>query len=298
MIGKTAKETSELIKEMPYKERLDFVIENKEALIEQKLESFKECDTIEIFTNSKAKAKGKAEKSIDKEIDLEEFLGDLEVIERTIVGNTCWVLDSHDDVHIDGCWEVTLEEDSKLFYHTKNHSRAVDDRVGKPVKTYVQQVSTETLGVQSDIPSVEALLMDTKIYKALDSKMFTQYALAMVNQHSVGMRYVSLKAAVNVPQREEEYKNWIETIDKIVNKERAIELGYYWIIEVCKLVEISAVTRGSNQVTPTLDDNKEEAEEVETTETAETKDKASTNFFSVKSEETKEGEGGNFFNII
>ena len=68
--------------------------------------------------------------------------------------------------------------------------------------------------------------------------------------------------AINDSEKEE-FKTWSENIDKIVNKEDALELGYFWLVQECKLIEISAVTRGSNSLTPTLEEAKETEEEHE-----------------------------------
>ena len=69
-----------------------------------------------------------------------------------------------------------------------------------------------------------------------------------VDQHSVGMQYVKIDLAVNDEDYEEEYKLWQDNIDQIGNKEQAEQKGYFWLVREAKLIEISAVLLGSNEL--------------------------------------------------
>ena len=52
-----------------------------------------------------------------------------------------------------------------------------------------------------------------------------------------------------------------DNIDKLGNPEQAEEKGYFWLVREAKLIEISAVLLGSNELTPTLNEIKVEAVE-------------------------------------
>lgn len=254
-IGKTLIETNKIIEDLPKEQRLKFVKDNLGAIKEQKKESIK----THVNTHFSAKRSNKTIKPIKtragKSITKQEFKEeeDLKAINVTIVGNSCWVFDSHYDVHKDGCWTKTLEESQHKFFHTQDHSSRSSDKVGDPVKTYAANVSTKELGLDTPIESVECLLMDSDVYRTLNKNIFTQYGLGMIKEHSVGMYYVRLDFAANDPENVEEHKIWIDNIDKIANREAVEEYGFFWLVTECKLVEISAVTRGSNPYTPALE---------------------------------------------
>lgn len=245
MIGKNAKETCKNLASLSLEGRVKFVCANKSELLDQKKLELKEADALSCFFS----------KEIDDEIDksTENKKENTNYIERSIVGSSAMVFDSHYDVHGDGCWEKTIKESQSKFYHTKNHSRYVDDKVGVFSKVYTKRIKTKSLGVSSSVKDVECLLGDTKIYKALDEKMYTQYHLGMVNQHSVGMYYVKISLAINNPSEAKEFELYNKYIDKIVNREDVESIGFFWYVSEAKLAEISAVTKGSNQLTPTTE---------------------------------------------
>lgn len=275
MIGKTIKESSEIIKSLDFQDRMDFLMENKKALISQKKESIKHADCVVTVKPSQS-----ADKSI---VANKTDLTKLDSIEVTVVGNTCMVMDSHDDVQINGCWKKTLNEGQDKFYHTKNHSGAVDDYIGQHIKTYTEKVNTNKFNINTDVKDVEILLMKSNVLKALDEKMFTQYALGMVKQHSVGMLYYKVRLALNDPNKEKEYATYQKYYPQILNKEYVDENGFYWAVEESGLLEISAVTRGSNSLTPTYEvkyseptnvthENKNKTEPTVVTQTAPSKE--------------------------
>jgi len=245
MIGKTLEKTMTNLLAMGKSERIQFALKNKKAILEQKKSEIIKSMPITYFPSSQERTATKAARKEENS----------EILDKTIVGNVAMYMDGHLDVQGKGCWKKSLLESQSKFYHTKNHSSKVDDRVGKPVKTYTKELDLKRLGVKSDIKKAEALLMDTTIYKALDEKIFVQYSLDMVNQHSVGMLYVKIKMAANEDsdETEKEYKLWKKYYPKLINPEVADKHGIFFYVEESKLIEISAVTRGSNDITPTLD---------------------------------------------
>lgn len=241
-IGKNIEESVSIIDKLEKKERFAFLIANKKELIEQKKSAIKECFPISYSTPVK-----KTNKS--EPIDLT----DRTKIEVKAVANICMYMDSHRDVQGNGCWKKSLSEGQDKFYHTKNHSPDVDDAVGVLSKTYTEILKLKDLGLNSTIKEVEALLIESTVYKVLDKKIFAQYALGMIKQHSVGMQYMKLELAINDKDEVEEFITWTKHIDKIINKEIPEKYGYFWYVPESKLIEVSAVTRGSNDITPTLE---------------------------------------------
>lgn len=175
-------------------------------------------------------------------------------LERTIIGNTYYWMDSHDDVHGKGCFAKSIKE-NKAF-HLHDHEFKITSRVGKPIKTYEQEISWKELGVDKN-GTTEALFVDSNILKSFNAQIFDAYKNNEINQHSVGMQYVKIDLAVNDEQYEEEYKVWTDNIDKLGNPQRATEKGFFWLVREAKLIEISAVLLGSNELTPTMGENKQ-----------------------------------------
>src|SRR5690606_2655782 len=81
--------------------------------------------------------------------------------------------------------------------------------------------------------------------------MFEKYVKGKVKNHSVGMRYVKAFLAINEPRYKEEYEIWEKYYPQIANKSVADERGYFFAVTEAKVVEGSAVLKGSNEYTPT-----------------------------------------------
>ena len=104
--------------------------------------------------------------------------------------------------------------------------------------------------------------------------MFEQYAKGYVKEHSVGMRYVNLEMAVNSEEKyyAEEKAIWDKYISEVANKEEAEQRGYFWAVTEAKIVEGSAVVKGSNYATPTISVKENTIEPTEVTQTEDKED--------------------------
>jgi hypothetical protein len=101
-------------------------------------------------------------------------------------------------------------------------------------------------------------MMDTNIIKDYNPLIYSMYLGKEINQHSVGMHYVQIDLAVNDEEMKAEFATWNKYIAGIGNKDKAIEQGYFWAVKEAKLVEISAVLAGSNELTPTVHNEEKE----------------------------------------
>lgn len=199
--------------------------------------------------------------NVSKEFALKGVFKDNELsLDRTIVGNTYLWMDSHDDVHAKNVFSKSIKENKSIF-HLHDHEFKLTSKVGEPKSVYEKEISWGDLGVNKE-GSTQALLMDTEILKDYNPQIFDAYKTNKINQHSVGMVYVKIDLAVNDAEYEDEYKAWSDNIDSIGNKEVAEEKGYFWLVREAKLIEISAVLMGSNELTPTMQENKEEADKI------------------------------------
>lgn len=168
-----------------------------------------------------------------------------------VINTTNW-MDSHGDVHIPGLWKKCLKE-TKFFSHLQEHKQMFTHIISDQSKGYTEKMLWKDLGYEA-LGVTEALIFSTPL-TGRNEYMEDQYRKGYVKNHSVGMRYVTIKLCVNRPDDEyykEEYANWILYIDQVINLEAAEEQGFFWAVLEAKIVEGSAVPVGSNIITPTL----------------------------------------------
>lgn len=175
-----------------------------------------------------------------------------DVIRKTIVGNTYNWLDSHDDMHVEGIFTKSIQESKAYAMHLHDHLNMVAAKVGVPVDVYEERTNWVDLGVGRTGDTV-CLCMDSDVVKDMNPSIFYQYKNNQIDQHSVGMIYVTLFLCIdsNDPQYKAEKANWQKYFPKLGNPEKASEQGYFFAVTEAKLIEISAVTKGSNELTPT-----------------------------------------------
>ena len=226
---------------------------NKSFLIAQKKSAVKYADAV-FYSENKNDVLAVA-KTISKAADS---------LDATLIINTTKLLDSHNDVHIDGLWTKNVKENpTKLLLqeHKMAFNFIISDTVTPSVKNFTwKQLGFNYKGV------TEALVFNTSITKDRNEFMFSQYAKGYVKEHSVGMQYVKLFLAINSehPDLAEEKQIWDKYYPEIVNQDKADENGYFWAITEAKAIEGSAVVKGSNYATPTLDVH--ESKEINTNE--------------------------------
>jgi hypothetical protein len=244
------------------KELYDYLVARKQEMIDLKKSELKKADAVcfdsEEIKTLATKAAGQTKADTDTEI------------ERTIVGNTYYWLDSHEDIHVANCFATSIKQrGAARISHLHDHLHQLDAKVGKFSDVYEKAVSWRDLGVNIDGDTV-SLMANSSIKSSLNSKIFEMYKAGDIDQHSVGMQYVDLQLMINDPERAKEYALWQAIYPLVGNKAKLDEKGYAWVVKECKLIEISAVLNGSNEVTPTLmpgpsadsqDDNKNEPAE-------------------------------------
>lgn len=228
------------------KELIDYIIKNKSEIISFKKSATKFTDCSISIENKKIAAN----KVISNFSD--DNLKD-GVIKRTIIGNTYGWMDSHDDVHIKGIFSKSISENEKNIFHLHDHLYQLAAKVGTPNKIYEQDILLKDLGVDGD-GYTTCLCMDSEIKKSYNEMIYEEYLTKQINQHSVGMIYVKLFFCVNDPEYKEDYANWNTYFPQVINKDKALENGYFWAVTEAKLKEISCVLMGSNELTPTFNE--------------------------------------------
>ena len=225
------------------KEEIDYLVKHNKEIIEFKKAVVKHTTPT---TTDKENCSTVKALSTSKEHDTDN------VIKRTVIGNTYNWLDSHGDVHLEGTFGKSISERQNKIWHLHDHEQKITAKVGIPSKIYEETVSWSDLGIKK-AGTTTALMMDSDIRKDYNNLIFQEYKDGNIDQHSVGMYYVKIDFAVNDKDHKAEFKTWNDNIDKIGNREKAEELGYFYAVKEAKLVEISAVLQGSNELTPTIE---------------------------------------------
>lgn len=231
--------------------------ENKQSLVALKKSTEKRADSVSYINSETSKIiANKEESGTNTEIDK---------LQVKVVINTTNFIDSHNDLHINGIWNKSVNDNAnKGFLHLQEHDRDFDKVISDNAKGYVESVSWKSLGLPYN-GKTEALIFDSVIEKKRNEFMFKQYANGWVKNHSVGMRYVKIDLAINSDAEwdKDEKELWDKYYSVVANKEVADERGYFWVVSEAKIIEGSAVVMGSNSATPTLSvENKTEAEEI------------------------------------
>ena len=225
------------------KEEIDYLVKHNKEIIEFKKAVVKHTTPT---TTDKENCSTVKALSTSKEHDTDN------VIKRTVIGNTYNWLDSHGDVHLEGTFGKSISERQNKIWHLHDHEQKITAKVGIPSKIYEETVAWSDLGIKK-AGTTTALMMDSDIRKDYNNLIFQEYKDGNIDQHSVGMYYVKIDFAVNDKDHKAEFKTWNDNIDKIGNREKAEELGYFYAVKEAKLVEISAVLQGSNELTPTIE---------------------------------------------
>lgn len=231
------------------KDLFAFMVENKTQIIAQKKAVKKEVDcavlVAPVIVHDKPIGTNKAEDQVIDPINVEQ-------IKVVCIINTTNFLDSHQDVHIPGIWNKSINN-NKMIMHLQEHSMDFESIIadGKDLKAYTKYFKWSELGYDYE-GETEALVFESVIRRKRNEFMLNQYANGWVKSHSVGMYYVKMGFALNDEEYPNEYDAWKKYYPEIVNPEMADERGYFWYILEAKCVEGSAVPIGSNTATPTI----------------------------------------------
>lgn len=179
-------------------------------------------------------------------------LANIDTINVSLAINSCNIYDSHGDVHFDGTWNKSAKE-SKGGLLLNAHRMTFDNIIADGLSVSVKRMPWSKLGFDFE-GSTDVLVFSGNISKDRNEYMFKQYSKGYVKEHSVGMRYVKIELAINSDSKwdEEEKEVWDKYYQRIVNKDAVDERGYFWAVTEAKIVEGSAVVKGSNYATPVI----------------------------------------------
>jgi hypothetical protein len=228
-----------------------FLVDNETKIFAHKRAATKLADSISVsmFHVQNDGSIIEAEKSYN--ICKEELQAKKPIRVKCIV-NTTNVLDSHGDVHINKLWNKSVKE-TKFLSLIKEHKFTFDDTISDDVKAYVQTFTWQDLGYKMD-GETQALVFEAVIQPNDPTGMYERYVKGVVKNHSVGMQYIRLVTCVNSDDEyfEKEKSNWDKYYPMIANKEAVDEQGWFHAVLEARIIEGSAVKRGSNIFTPTF----------------------------------------------
>ena len=225
-----------------------YLKDNKSLVMQQKKSAIKRCDAVSYSVPFYEKNSDYETKEVGATIDAVNT----GFIALKFVGNTTNLMDSHLDVHIPKLWNKTLSDNSH-FLHLQEHEMDFDKVIHNRMTAYVKTVSWKSLGANYE-GSTQALFGDSLAPIDRNAFMVEQYRKGYVENHSVGMRYKNLVTCINSEEKYyiEEKANWDKYYPMVANKDKADEQGIFFAVLEAELIEISAVVKGSNSITPTI----------------------------------------------
>ncbi len=235
------------------------LIDNEQIIIDsKKAEIYKsEQKGIEVSSNQK---------------DIEKILNDTEKGIKYdsnyyyFVVNSAYILDSHEDVHLDKCWNKSVKDQQGKVYLIWHHGfEEVNNIIGFPedIESFTTNIQWNALG-KSYEGNTYCL-----VYKILKSKLQNEKVAKWLEegrklQLSVRMRYREILFCLksNNPDYAKQNENYNAIYPLIVNKEDFAEpIDCFFAIKQCENVKESSILPfGSNSATGEVNSTKEQLE--------------------------------------
>jgi len=177
------------------------------------------------------------------------------------VVNSSNILDSHNDMHVDGNWNKTVKEQQGKVYLVFDHKLERKEIIAMPnnIELLTAKIPFSLLGKNYEGESYSL------IYKVAKNKIIDKQAKEWLEndynlQASVRMQYVKIETAFNT--NDAEYSKQKAVYDtyynQIANKDEHKEIDYFFVVKEAKnVMESSLVLFGSNSATGRID-NKEQ----------------------------------------
>lgn len=170
-----------------------------------------------------------------------------------IVVNSTNILDSHEDLHVDGIWNKSVQDNQGKNYLVTDHELSIENVVVRKehIEMFVATVSFKSLGYPYS-GNTQIL-----VYKFRKDRVLIQAVKEWLEsgdeiQASVRMRYVTIEFAMdsNDPEFATEKKRYEQYKTRIANAADFDYIYYFYIIkDAVNQRESSLVVAGSNHVT-------------------------------------------------
>jgi len=180
-----------------------------------------------------------------------------------IAVNSTRILDSHRDLHLDKLWNKSVKDLQGKNYLVDTHILSMNTTIVRKENIEMLTAIVPFSMIGKNYKGETEIL----IYKFHKDKIINAVAKEWLQsgdaiEASVKMRYTDIVLAMNSQAKEdkEELKNYNNYIDIIANKEDfEDDIYYFWAVKQAQnLQESSLVLFGSNHVTGTIQENKNE----------------------------------------
>jgi hypothetical protein len=171
-----------------------------------------------------------------------------------IINSTNW-LDSHDDVHLRGCYKKTVEEQQGKVYFIDNHQNKNTQSIityKSDIRMFYDDVEWKTLG-KNFKGETQALIFE------IAKENITDWALKIMQkekdiQCSLAMKYGKIFFAVNSEEKEyiKNRDNYEKYKDQIINQEDLEKTGYFFGVQEIQIMgegSMCPIMGGSNSAT-------------------------------------------------
>ena len=184
------------------------------------------------------------------------------------VVNSANILDSHNDMHVDGNWNKSVKDQQGKTYLVFDHSLKRGDIIAmaKDIEMFTAKVPFSLLSKNYEGETYSL------IYKVAKDKIINKEAKEWLEngydlQASVRMQYIKIETAFNT--NDKEYAKQKEIYDTyfplIANKEDFESIDYFFVIKEAKnVMESSLVLFGSNDATGRIDNKEEPSDDTPT----------------------------------
>jgi hypothetical protein len=251
--------------------------ENKDLIIDaKKSEIYKSCE--------------KGQSVVAKNLDLLKFSEENKAIKIDenyyyFAVNSTKILDSHDDLHVDGIWKKSVQEIQGRNYLVEDHELEISKIIARKehIEIFTAKIPFSLIGKNYE-GNTEVLIYKVPKNQIKNDKVKEWLDSGDAIECSVRMQYVTILLALdsNAPDDATEKKNYDDYIGLIANKSDFEYIPYFFIIKEAKNVkESSLVPFGSNsstgvvqnkEYTPTLEIEAEKIEPTQVTQQTEIKD--------------------------
>jgi len=240
------------------KELFKALAENESFIIAQKKLETKSIDKGAVVCSNQNSIKKAFESETNKALKFDED-------SYYFVVNSSNILDSHNDMHVDGNWNKTVKEQQGKVYLVFDHKLERKEIIAMPnnIELLTAKIPFSLLGKNYEGESYSL------IYKVAKNKIVDKQAKEWLEndynlQASVRMQYVKIETAFNT--NDAEYSKQKAVYDtyynQIANKDEHKEIDYFFVVKEAKnVMESSLVLFGSNSATGRID-NKEQAIDV------------------------------------
>lgn len=177
-----------------------------------------------------------------------------------IVVNSTNILDSHEDLHVDGIWNKSVADNQGKNYLVTDHELEIGHVVVRKehIEMFVATVSFKSLGYPY-AGNTQILVYKFRKDRVLMPSVKDWLDSGDEIQASVRMRYVTIEFAMdsNDPDYALEKKRYDQYLPKIANYADFDYISYFYIIkDAVNQRESSLVVAGSNHVTGNIVESK------------------------------------------